>query len=99
MHYLIHVALTVYQKRLTIVLPFETALSVDLSLDRGLTDFKKNFFNYIFFPGLGGLTDCSTEGIGVTPFETEKKAVWLRETSHPCLNELITILIFTRLGI
>ena len=35
MHYFIRVALTVYQKHLTIVLHFETALSIDLLFDRG----------------------------------------------------------------
>jgi len=35
MHYFIHVALTVYQKCLTIVLHFETALSIDLLFERG----------------------------------------------------------------
>jgi len=35
MHYFIRVALTVFQKHLTIVLRVETALSIDLLLDRG----------------------------------------------------------------
>jgi len=34
-HYFIYIALTVYQKRLIIVPCFKTALSIELSFDRG----------------------------------------------------------------